>query len=112
MEIKLFSKKFIYLLWIVVESHRKCYQTCIHNVFIILFYFIFRNMPTLFLEITKSCARCLLQAVFFFGRNLARFLHEKYDFNLNKGFSMEKMAQIRQILQKVSKSLDFYAKFW
>jgi hypothetical protein len=64
-----------------------------------LFNFIFRNIPTMFLEITKSCTRCLLQAVFFFfGRNFARFRPEKYDFNLYKGFSMEKMGQIRQNL--------------
>ncbi len=58
-----------------------------------LFYFISRNIPTIFLEITKSCTRCLLQAVFIFGRNFARFRSEKYDFNLYKGFSMEKMGQ-------------------
>jgi hypothetical protein len=34
----------------------------------------------------------------FFGG--AKFRPEKYDFNLLKGFSMEKMAQIRNIFKK------------
>jgi hypothetical protein len=34
------------------------------------------------------------------GRNFAKFQSEKYDFNLYKGFSMEKMAQIHQISKK------------
>ncbi len=113
MEIKLFSELFIYLLWIVVESHRKCQQTGIHNVFIILFYFIL--FSEIYLHFFQTLQNHVLvvayRQCFFFGRNLARFRPDKYDFNLYKGFSMEKMAQIRQILQKVSKSLDFYSKF-
>jgi hypothetical protein len=41
----------------------------------------------------------LIQCFFFFlfWRNLAKFRPEKYDFDLCKGFSIAKMAQIRQI---------------
>jgi hypothetical protein len=38
---------------------------------------------------------------FIFGRNFAKFQPEKYDFNLYKGFFMEKKkAQFRQISRK------------
>jgi hypothetical protein len=41
-----------------------------------------------------------------------KFQPETYDFDLYKGFSMEKMAQIRQISKKkVSKSPGFCDKF-
>jgi hypothetical protein len=41
--------------------------------------------------------------VFFFnGEILSNFDLEKYDFHLYKGFSMEKMAQIHQISEKIS----------
>jgi hypothetical protein len=33
-------------------------------------------------------------AVLFLGQNFAKFRPEKYDFNIFKGFSMEKMTQI------------------
>ncbi len=36
----------------------------------------------------------------FFCKNFAKFQLEKYDFNLFKRFSMNKMAQICQILKK------------
>jgi hypothetical protein len=49
---------------------------------------------------------------FFFGRNLAKFQPEKYDFDLYKGFSMEKMTEIHQISKtKVSRLADFYDRF-
>jgi hypothetical protein len=37
---------------------------------------------------------------FFEGRNFAKFQPEKYDFSLYKGFFIEKLAWIRQILKK------------
>jgi hypothetical protein len=40
------------------------------------------------------------QCFFFGGRNIAKFRPEKYGFHLYKGFSMKKMAQIRQISNK------------
>jgi len=45
--------------------------------------------------------------------HIAKFQPEKYDFDLCKGFSMEKMAQIRQISNKKKglRSSDFYDKF-
>jgi hypothetical protein len=47
-----------------------------------------------------------------FGRNPAKFRPEKYDFDLCKGFSMEKMTEIHQISKiKVSRLADFYDKF-
>jgi hypothetical protein len=50
---------------------------------------------------------------FFLGPNFAKFRPEKYDLDLDKGFFIEKMIQIRQILKekKKSKSPDFYNKF-
>jgi hypothetical protein len=43
---------------------------------------------------------------------LAEFQPGKNDFDLYKGFSMEKMAQICQISKKKNSRLpDFYAKF-
>ncbi len=45
-------------------------------------------------------------------QNFVKFQPKKYDFNLYKGFSMEKMAQICQILkEKTFRSLNFYDKF-
>ncbi len=46
--------------------------------------------------------------------NFTKIQAEKYDFNLYKGFSMEKMAQICQILKKkrISRSPDFFDNFW
>jgi len=45
---------------------------------------------------------------FFLWRDFAKFPPEKYDFDLYKGFFMEKMTQIRQISKKKkSKSPDF-----
>jgi hypothetical protein len=45
-------------------------------------------------------------------QNFAKFRPKKYDFNLYKGVSMEKMAQICQILkEKAFKSLNLYDKF-
>jgi uncharacterized protein YwgA len=47
----------------------------------------------------------------FLAQNLAKFRPEKYDFNLYKGFFMEKMAQICQISnEKNSKLPDFNDK--
>jgi hypothetical protein len=37
---------------------------------------------------------------FFLGPNLAKFRLENYDFDLDKGYFMEKMTQIRQISKK------------
>jgi hypothetical protein len=47
-------------------------------------------------------------SVFFWGE---KFRPKKYDFNLLKGFSMEKMAQIRQISKKKKKKGFQIAKF-
>jgi hypothetical protein len=45
-------------------------------------------------------------------QNFAKFGFNKYDFNLYKGVSMEKMAQICQILkEKAFRSLNLYEKF-
>ncbi len=43
------------------------------------------------------------EAVFFFWKKFAKFQPEKYDFDISKGFFMERMAQIRQIVGKKSK---------
>jgi hypothetical protein len=48
----------------------------------------------------------------FFWLTFAKYQPEKYNFNLNKGFFMEIMTQIRQISKKTkSKSPDFYGNF-
>jgi hypothetical protein len=50
--------------------------------------------------------------MFFLWQNFAKFQLKNYDFDIFKGFSMEKMAQIFQILKNnVSKSLDFMLSF-
>ncbi len=49
---------------------------------------------------------------FFHWWIFAKFRFEKYDFTLYKGFFMEKIIQIRQILKFIFlKSPDFYDKF-
>jgi hypothetical protein len=54
-------------------------------------------------------SRSRLTQRFFYWRIFAKSLPEKYDFNLQEGFSMEKMAQIRQISKKVFyQSPDFF----
>jgi len=40
------------------------------------------------------------EAVFFFWQKFAKFQPEKYDFDMSNGLFMEKMAQIRQIVEK------------
>jgi hypothetical protein len=56
--------------------------------------------------------RITFEPMFFLWQNFAKFQLENYDFDLFKGFSMEKMAQIFQILKNnVSKSLDFMLSF-
>jgi hypothetical protein len=58
-------------------------------------------------ELNKDVDQC-----FFWGRNIAKFRPEKYGFDLYKGFSMNKWAQIRQISnKKSSRSSDFNDKF-
>jgi hypothetical protein len=48
----------------------------------------------------------------FFWLTFAKYQPEKYNFNLHKGFFMERMTQIRQISKKKkSKSPNFYGKF-
>ncbi len=50
--------------------------------------------------------------MFFLWQKFAKFQFQKYDVDLFKIFSMEKMAQICQISKKKkSKSLDSYVKF-
>jgi hypothetical protein len=39
------------------------------------------------------------EAVFFFWQKFAKSQPEKYDFDISKGFFMEKMAQILQIVE-------------
>jgi hypothetical protein len=43
---------------------------------------------------------CGPESVFFLKQKFAKFQPEKYDFNISKGFFMEKMAQILQIVKK------------
>jgi hypothetical protein len=48
---------------------------------------------------------------FVFGQIFINFWSKKYDFDLSKGFFMEKMTQIHQILKKKLESPHFHDKF-
>ncbi len=71
----------------------------------------FRDLQILILKICAQLNKEVDQCVFF-GRNIARFRPEKYNFDLCKGFCTEQWPKFARFPKKKgSRSLDFYDKF-